>query len=297
MSWGDLHWGGSGWGGDTDVPLILQAAVARRENAIQIAFSRPVYTSGINDPGDALQPSFYVVTEVAGTIGYDGTSVRKVSVVSLALVEVTGTFLGQYLELTLDRMMTPYPAQYLVTVSNQIVTLDKLDSIEPTGLTAGLDSVYRKLVVPSTETTTPSRDLANPSTLSAARDPLSDPENPLNLGTMPVDDTGDYAFDEGLTGYKKRILRRLITVPGGFVHLGDEYGLGVTSFGKKLATAAVISEIASQAEAQIAKEPETLKVQVTARQDTPGSVRFSIFARTKSGQDASMSVPFAIGSS
>ena len=278
--WGTGAWGSEPWGSPTG--LSLEAAVAVVENEVQLAFSEAVYFSGLLDPADASDPTKYTVTPVGGT-GLDGTAPRPVRVVSVAVVAVPGAPSGQYLALTLDRPMTPYPANYAVTVSPAVLTADMLTAIDPDGAALGFPAVFKQLVVPQQAAPLPARDLANPQTLAGALDPLPDPFNPANLGTLNVDDSGDYAFDSGLQSLKKRVFRRLMTVPGGFLHLGDAYGIGVTTYSKKLATAATRGRLAAQCEAQIAQEPEVAKVAVRVLPSATGNglFRLVVLARLK----------------
>jgi hypothetical protein len=294
--WGAIPWGsgpyGSGLGAFT---LDLQSAIPIRENLVRLTFSDVVYLSNLLDPPDASLPEHYQFTPDLSTIGAAGEPPRNISAVRAfySLDEVTGLPIGggQWIDVVLDRPMTPFPAQYLVTVVN-IFNASGMAVIASASAT--FDALFKQLQEPTLQASTPSRDMANPQTRDAMLDPLPDPNDPLNLGTFVTDDSGDYAFDEGLTSLKKRILRRLVTTPGAFLHLPG-YGVGIPDHGKKLAQSAILSRLASDAEKQIAVEPDVIRVRVRPLLDenNPGIVRFQVLVKTKGGQSQRFDVPFA----
>ena len=100
-------------------------------------------------------------------------------------------------------------------------------------------------------------------------------------------------MEEGIQALKNRIYRRMSTRRGAFAHL-PEYGIGVKDYGKKLSTAAAISSLVSDTEAQIAQEPEVQFVRVRPIQDrlADGLLRLRIAVRTKTGKAAAFDSPF-----
>jgi hypothetical protein len=290
--WGQGQWGASPWGGANLGALQLASAVASRENAVQLVFTKALYLSGLGDVRDGTQAKLYVITPDPLSVGRDGTAPRAVSVVSVAAVAAPGFPSGDVVELTLDRPMTPSPSTYNVAVSG-LWTADLLTPLDLSAATAQFSGCHKKLAIPSLAAPTPApRDFANPQSLVDAR--AASPRPALvTLGVAQVDDTGDYAYDSGLVGYKKRVLRRLLTTPGGFLHLGAGYGVGLLGYGKRLATAAARLRIAALAETQIAQEPETaaVKVTVVTSVSQPGLFTLVVLARTRSGQDAKLVVP------
>jgi hypothetical protein len=223
MSWGSGDWGASAWGeGETSLSstFFLNDAIAIAENRVRLTFSGVPYYSRLFDLYDGSDARRFVITEVAGTSGMDGNAVR---LVTPAFVEkVIGDPVS--LDVILDRPMTPYPAQYIVTVTGVATgTPPALMLINASSTTKQFFSTYKLLNRPVIETGTKSRDFASPQTRTDAFDPLPNPNNPLNLGTFPVDDTGDYAFDEGLASFKKRVIRRIISRKNSFAHI-PEYG-------------------------------------------------------------------------
>lgn len=294
-SWGSGEWGSGPWGGGSSGGNInLLAITADRENVFRLEFDTGVYFSRVLDPDDGSILSKYSIAVVAGTSGNDGNVVRPLLVSEVIVPGVDDGIapsdVGRFIDIITDRPMTPWPALYDVTLTD-IHSADLLASIATA--TSRVPAVFKRLEVPQLDTAVPSRDIANPQTREAMFDPLPDPNDSLNLGTIVTDDTGDYAFDEGTTNLKKRILRRLVTRKGGFAHLPN-YGVGIPDQGKRLALSSVISDLAAQAEAQIALEPEVAKVRVRPIVDPnfPGLVRFQVLVKVRSGEAQKFDVPF-----
>lgn len=294
--WGSGPWGGSPWGGGASpTDVVVGSALAVRENIFRIVFSVPIRFTGLLDAGDASDPSNYAVAPVAGTTGLDGTEARPLTVVEarLAGVEdgVLASMVGTVLDLVTDRPMTPWGALYDLTLT--VIAADLASYVGGTFRTPG---VFRRLEPPSVQMGRPTRDFANPQTLSAARAGLSDAMDPGLLGTLRVDDSGDYAFDEGDVSLRKRVVRRLTSSVGGFAHLPG-YGVGIPDHAKRLAISAVVADLSARAESQIALEPEVAQVRVRAVADPnlPGLVRFQAFVRTKQGTPQRFDVPFVTG--
>lgn len=272
--------------------VLLEGAVAVRENVLRLTFSESVYWSGLGDENDASKAGYYDVAIVAGTSGLDGESTHAVQVVSADLDPDDPVALL----LTLDRPMTAYPSQYVVSVSG-LANAGQTALLLPDS--AQFYGVFKQLVTPDAAAPHPARDFANPQTLAALQGQNSvgvsgGPVASLALATFNVDETGDYAFDEGTTSLKKRIYRRLVTRPGGFAHLGNSYGVGIPQQGKHLARAATLQQLASEAEKQISQEPEVAKVRVSALNTNNGLVRFVVLVRTKAGIDARLTATFPI---
>ena len=295
-SWGSGPWGSGSWGGGgSGGVLTLLGVLAVRENVFRLEFSTGVYFSTILDPDDASIPEKYTVAPVAGTFGLDGNPARPLLVAEVLLpIDLPGGVpeadVGRFVDIVTDRPMTPWPAMYDVTLTD-VHSFDLLASIASE--TRRVPAVYKRVAPPTVDSNTPTRDIANAQTRSAALESLPDPNNPIVLGTIQVDDAGDYAFDEGATNLKKRIIRRLVTRPGAFAHLPN-YGVGVPDHGKRLALSSVVADLAAAAEAQIALEPEVARVRVVPVVDpnTPGLVRFRVLVKPRSGQSQRFDVPF-----
>jgi hypothetical protein len=291
--WGSEPWGSGGWGGPVEFTFSIVSAIAIAENVIQLVFNDAVYYSGLLDTADASVASHYTVTNEPTTTGYDGNPAQPVNAVSIMQSSTdipAGIEFGAALDVILDRPLSPYPTTYTIAIAG-LFNASLTQEIAPTTLT--FYGLYRQLVQPSVELAAPARDFANPSSLLTAVG-LPNSLNPAVLGVFSVDSSGDYAIDQGLADYKKRVYRRLVTRPGGFLHLGRSYGVGVPQQTKRLARGQTIQNLATQAQNQIGQEPETEACSVTATQDStnPGLVRFTILARTKGGQASKFSAAF-----
>ena len=269
-AWGLGPWGGVGGSGGT---LQLLGCVAVAENRVRAVFSVPVSFTGLGGAGDGADRNGYLVTANGGA-ALDGLPTRDVAVVLPSLV------LPNVVDLWLDRRLSPYASLYTLTIVDLVgAAAEPLDpfvnAFDFLGLAAGIET-------PTLEASTPSRDFAHPDTLSAQLDPLPNAGQQAALGGIPVDAGGDYATDQGIVGYRKRLFRRLLAKRGGYSHLPATYGLGLLQQVKKLARATDRQRIASDAEVQILQEPETIKCRVAfVAGFKPGLWRLVVLAQTK----------------
>ncbi len=259
-----------------------------RENVLRVQFDLPVNWTGLLDPDDASRPDKWTVTADVTTTGMSGDVARSVGVA--AVVPTPDDPTGYFVDVVLDRPMTPYPAAYVLSWTG-IATTDLSSS--STG-SATLTGAYRVLSPPQVNVTKPSRDFANPQSLKDAQDSnLPNPEDPLALGTFTVATDGDYAFDEGLASLRKRIIRRLCSRKGAFAHLPN-YGAGIPDEAKRLGIAAVLSRLAANAQAQVASEPDVAQARVISLldQNNPGLVFFRVVVQPRVGKPVQFDVPF-----
>jgi hypothetical protein len=282
--WGSGGWGISPWGEGGIDSLQLLNAQPLRENVVRLEFNAaPVFT-GVLDPSDASSPDRYDVTPI--------DSARNVNPILAEVAAVAGSA-GRFIDVTVDRHFSAYPARYRISVNQlRLVTGELLD---PDSSSAEFDGSLFEATPFRRDLAVPIRDIANPQTREALFDPLPQTDDPLLLGSIPVDEQGDYSFDEGITSYKKRILRRVTTEKGQFAHMPD-YGVGVRSKLKRLGTATVQAEVANDAEIQISQEPETDAVSVVIVPDSiPGLFRMRIKAKAKKLSDSTidLDVPFS----
>lgn len=281
--WGDLPYGSPE---DTAV-LGIERVVAVRENQVEVTFSQPVYYTNLLDEKDAAEVSNWTVTPIT-SIGYNGQQARTVSPIRVDKLSST------QLLVWLDRSMTPYPAQYQLTVQN-IWTVDKTTPIDECFVSYGFYGLFKFLQANLQDQMVPQRDFASPQTLSAFADPLPFID-PSLLGVFNVDDTGDYAFDEGVTAFQKRITRRLVSKKNSFQHLPG-YGIGIQQYVKKLSRAVDRKQFATDVENQLAKEPEVRKVGVTFTPYTtaPNLVKLTIKIKTTLGFAFTVEHGFEVG--
>ncbi len=288
---GDLPWGDSdnlfALGGST-IPLAV------RENVIRLEFNELVFLNGLGDQWDAGDPAKWSVSEDTSSVGADGLPARAVRVAGVELAkDVDPGEFGRFVDLVLDRPLSPWPALYSVTFAT-IYNASKSDSVS--GTTPAFPATFRVLDLPRIDSPLIARDLANPQTLSAALEaiPNAGAQNGIKLGTYSIDDTGDYAFDSGMASLKKRIVRRLITVPDGFAHLRN-YGVGILRYVKQLASVELQSRLATIAEEQISREPEVAKCRVVflAVSGRPGLYHLRIYVRTRQGLSQRFEMPLS----
>ena len=292
VGWGGAPFGKSAWGGALGAVLKLTQALAVSENGIQLLFSTPVYFSGLFDIEDASNKARYSLTPVPGSVGLDGTPAKPLGVVRVSLGSHVGTYTGQVLLITTDRPMTPNPAQYVVTC-NGLWSSDHTTQLDTSAASQRFNAVFKQVARPQTQTLSIRGDFANPQDLDAATNGVTPNPTLMSLGTFVVDDTGDYAVETGLVGYKKRILRRILTVPGGYLHLGQGYGAGVRRYGKQLGSATKRAQLCAAVETQVGLEPETAKASVSIAPDNgnPGLFYLVVLARTKSGKTLKVIAP------
>lgn len=259
VGWGQGGFGQILWGlGD---PFRVAGVQPIRENLLRLEFNFQPKDTALEEDGDATIVSSYVVTPLAGTIGYDAVDARPVSVASVERAIFEGAD-NRFYDLWLDRAMSPYASEYQVKVSNVL-------DLSGNQLQVGYDfattfALFRGLEPNLAEVVQPSRDLANKD------------------GLYGADDTGDYRTDAGLASFKKRVLRRLITRRGSFAHLPG-YGVGTLDEIKQLARNSTRRKLEAQAEEQIGLEPETEKVRAHLVRDAsvPGLWRFIILVRAR----------------
>jgi hypothetical protein len=282
-SYGSDPYGGAGGGGGGGT-FVLQAAVATAENVVRLFFSALPSWTGLLDPHDASSASHYSVAPVSGSTGGDGLPAAQATPIFATVGEDPNS-----IDVFLDRPMSPYPAEYSISVTG-LVQAGTLTTLSPDPSTTLFFGVYRALAPPSTTAAAPSADFANPVTVGtlgagAPVVPVSLAAAQTLLGTYVAGSNGDYASDQGLASYKKRVLRRGLTIPGAFAHLPTTYGVGIPAYGKKLASPSLRGRLAAEWQAQIYQEPETLSATVTAVMDpaNPGLCYFVVDASMRGG--------------
>ncbi len=293
MGWGLSPWGLSPWGvgpGASGLELVDVLPVA--ENLVRLYFNQAPYFSGYLDSYDAASRFRYSLSPVAGTVGSDGLPPRPVFP-AVPAVSPLALSAGAAIDLTLDRRMSPYPAQYLVGVNG-------LRTAGGATLTPGFSSLVCYGLAAA-------RVVQDRNMVSAAAD-FSNPQSQLSLGdnvpvggaavlgTYQYGSTGDYATDRGLASYRKRVVRRCAAMLGGFAHLPN-YGLGAVGRVKQLDRGGTAEALAAQAEAQVKQEPETQDCKVTVERSalTPNVVVLRVRAIMRSGASVDLGIPFPSG--
>jgi hypothetical protein len=293
--WGFGAWGFSGWGipglGDE---LALVEAEPLRENVVRLRFNMPVRYTGLLDPYDASNPERFEVRAVDGATDAEGDPARAVLPARVVRPREAGLE-GRELDLWVDRAFSSYPARYAVIAHQLRATTGEL--LAPGLGRAEFDGLAAVRAAPMRQAVSARGDFANPQTREALTASGVVPVGAAALlGSYPIDASGDYASDQGLTSYKKRIVRRLTTRRQGFAHLAD-YGVGAVEQVKQLDRPGVRQELAAQAVAQISREPETVSVtvEIVTLPEHPEIAYFKIRATTSAGALVDMDVPFTIG--
>jgi hypothetical protein len=271
--WGGIPWGAGPWGaGDL---LTVTDAEAVAENAVRVTFNVPVLLDNIGAFDDGRVAENYVVAPL--TFG-----ARSVAV---AAIELDGAELDSVI-LRLDRNMSGAPAVYDARVARvRGAAGEVLDPGAAFAPFLGL-ARFRPPVQPDTSATR-YRDFANPQSLRDYPGVTDD-----RLGQYQVDGTGDIVLDSGVTNIRKRVLRRLLTSPGGFYHLPD-YGVGLPGRVKRLMTDVELAALQRDAQRQIAGEPGVEAAEVRVAR-SGAILRVGVRVKTARGEDA-WEMPFTMG--
>lgn len=291
--------------------MQLVSVFPAAENVVAFTFDVPPYYTGLFNQFDAANPALYTITPVNGSIGADGNPCRPVSPVSVAL----STTNPNVLLVTLNECMSPFPAFYdaevtgLVGAGGASVPIgeegtsfilggDSSEALAPDPSYGSFFGCYRILVPPQVDAASPTRDIANPDNASALQGSIATgyvAASAKSLGTFVYGADGDYGINQGVISYKKRIIRRGICRPGGMKHAVN-YGVGIPSYAKKLASPSLRQKLAADWESQIKYEPETATVTVTPKTDpsTPGLCYFIVQAQMKNGATVNFGMPVSM---
>tara|TARA_Y100000034_G_C6866163_1_gene394794 strand:- start:466 stop:1347 length:882 start_codon:yes stop_codon:yes gene_type:complete len=291
MGWGSGPWGAGPWGAGGGTSLQLIAVQPIRENVLRLTFNTAPLFNGILTPNDASSPDRFQIRAIPGTKA-DGTNPREVTPVFVERAAVALS-LGSQLDVTIDRPFSTYPAQYIASVNQLVSSSGGL--LDPLHTSFTFDGLYRFVPPPRRDNAIPSRDIANPQTREALFDPLPSTTDEVVLGSIPVGDNGDYAFDEGVTNLKKRIFRRIVTCKGGFADLPG-YGVGLPDNLKRMGAQRHRLALAAETESQLKQEPgvEDVSARVVTDSVNPGLFRLRIQVKaTFSDDPIDMDVPFS----
>jgi hypothetical protein len=109
-------------------------------------------------------------------------------------------------------------------------------------------------------------------------------------GYYAYDETGEIVLDDAAGSLKKRILRRITTETGGFVHLP---GYGQPAYRAQVARAGEVQALAIQLQEQILREPDVRDASVTGSVEANsagGIVRLDIRVQPKAAREVSFLV-------
>ena len=260
--------------------FLLLNAVAVRENCILAEFTIAPKFTRLLDSNDASNPFNYTMTALDVVRDRYDNVTRSVSVIEVEQVDGTD---GTSLYLWVDRPMSSEPCMYEL----QIAGLKTEAGIAFQDTTVSIVGLFKGVVPFLPSNAVNNRDIANPQSRSSLVGlPISSGQSIEELlGSFNIDAGGDIAIDEGIPGVHKRIVRRLTTKRGRFLHLPN-YGVSVINSVKQLSRPGLRELLASEAESQIRLEPEVLSasVQIVVDTDNPSVARYKVRARTNFGE-------------
>lgn len=245
-------------------PLYVVRALPVTGRTVRVVFDEaPVFRSPAG-PYDAMNPSLYFFSVDAGT-----ATAPVATVVDPDLVEGPARGVGnggavdeRGVDVAVDRALIQ-GITYRVEVRDVRSTFSGI-----------LGSPYSQPfpgVVPLRETRLTPR--GRPRTnVDFKNDPF--------LGSWSADDSGDVAVQDAASGFRKRVLRRLMTFRDSFAFLK---GYGVQARLKELAGLAEVAALKVDIERQIKREPETAAVSVDCSISAMNILTVSLRVRTKVG--------------
>lgn len=256
VGFGDIEWGDGAWGAGAPALQLLRADPIR-DNVVRLTFNVPPLFTELLGPHDASSRKRFSIT---------GLSSDARDVTPVLVERASGG--GRTLDITVDRPFSGVPALYQVVAEDLVSAIDE-SPLDTSATTAEFLGLKRFVAPPRRDAAVPSRDIANQFDSFQSTEP--------GLAVIPVDDTGDYATDEGVISLKKRLHRRLVSKKGRFAHLPD-YGLGVPDLLKTLNRQRVRAQLKADSESQFTQEPEveSALVTITTNPDTPSIMRMKI---------------------
>ena len=238
-------------------------AISVGGQVVRVVFSSEPKHKSAEAPDDALNASNYVVSVVTG----QGQPPQSVGVF-LAVTSYPAFGIHSAGEVAVDLQVDrPLIVNmgYNVTVSSAVVAADS----------SSIGSPYSWNFV----------GMARPIVTMQQRGKMGLVDldsNPI-FGGINVDRSGDWAPDNGdLTGTRKRCLRRVLTAKNSFVHL-QGYGLDYDI--KQPATNNKLAGLRTDAQGQLAQEPDVVSVATQISMDVRGLLSIGFTAKTKTGQN------------
>ena len=254
-SWGDVF--GGGLSAATVAPLYLVSTVATTTRSVRVVFSTvPVFGSYISGLGDAANPDNWDVTNVD-----TGASLRVVFVESIDSVTV-----ALYTLLPFDASTSTYRVTAMHLLSDAGLPLTAPNALDFLGAPwVHLGAIQQDLV-----------DIQNPAVPSTS------------TGALFVGSDGDYAVETGDALVRKLILRRVITVTGGF-RFNPAYGVGLPE--KVTYTVAGLVKLRAEVEKQVLQEPEVSAVSATITSNTASVLTIALAVKLKKS-NTSMTISY-----
>lgn len=263
--WGKDPWGTGIWAGVVPAPpLVLDSAVAISTKEVEVTFNRDPQIIAPTADGDALNPNTWVIQRLD-----DGF-----------FFSILGVLQTEPLKIVINVLQDFGPS----TVQHRVLSTTLLDSEGNPISSPPLNSADFAgiLAAEAKDAPTRARNQSN-----AIRD-IANPPVPPNVmgtnvgGTLVINSAGDYELESGNPLLKKLIIRRLITLRGGFFHLPD-YGVGLGS--KELLPAANLIQLRAEIIRQIQREPEVEDASVRLLLGTQNDLTVRIGAKLRASED------------
>lgn len=262
MAWGAGAWGAVPWGAGYGAAAALQRVAEVRLNTIEVEFSGLVRAVDPTDYRDALFVASWTLT----AIDPSSALVPRVQVVQLVQGYPEEGVTRTIVRVVFDADLDP-DATYRIEANAQMETIDGGAISSPRSadlitFSRGFVSVFERL--PREDRT----DLASAS------------DGTRIGGSLRYDETGDLANETGAVYLRKRILRRLLTLPGAILHLPG-YGAGKRLKGN--ITAGAVARYRAEVRAQILEEPDVRSVVVSVTRPHPGILRTTVKVTDRDG--------------
>lgn len=229
-------------------------------NTVRVYFSRePKHVSPLA-PNDALYRPNWSIVLTTGALGVTEPVVEAPSNVRPATAEEVDLVAypeAHSIDVQFDRRII-WNSTYTITAATAIRSADLVDDLTPASTA----------IPPANECTFPGIFIQRPRRLTrAARTRTGvDLQYSFFRGVFGVDSGNDLDTESGNVALKKRVIRRLMSTPGGFPHL-PEYGVGLRV--KEPLQSTSLSELRTRIRDQILEEPEVADAEVFLDRPVP----------------------------
>lgn len=258
QGYGISSYGTMPYGQGDNAALFIVSAIATSERSFIVELSKAPGASSTIGTGDALNPQTW-------------TLIRQDTGEEFVILAITPTDQDRCFEFFVLEKLGSAGVTHRISSSNLVDGNGQL-------ITAPEFFDFKGVVfVPSTKTRG-LVDIANPPVPGVG-----------DSGGWSVDSSGNYELESGIPLYKKLILRRLSTIPGGFFHL-PEYGFGIRL--KEPVLTSDLPKLQNAIQRALFEEPEFSSVKVRLTLDTSGVLTITVRVELQSNsQVISMAIP------
>lgn len=246
-------------------PFHVVRAVCRGGQIVRVVFSAEPKHKSASALDDGLTPANYLVSVASGS----AQTPRTVGVLpTLVEYPAFGVFLaGEFaLDVQVDRPLVVGLA-YTITAQPALRAADMtLVGYPFTAAFAGAARPVR------------SRHQRSKETL------LDFASSPFGPGPL-IDESGDWATQDGLDGTKKRCMRRILTAKSSFAHLPG-YGLEIDV--KAPMTTARLTQMRTDIGQQVKQEPDVVAANTSVEMNALGYLRLDLKVKTADNQEVGL---------